>query len=73
MEGVWDLRPTELTLLSASENGIAYHKNYSKIYGVSPSPSSPYAYDQVYALKDALQAAGTVESISPRQVGATAL
>ena len=32
MEGVWDLRPTELTLLSASENGIAYHKNYSKKY-----------------------------------------
>jgi len=29
MEGVWDLRPTELTLLSASDNGIAYHKNYS--------------------------------------------
>jgi len=61
MEGVWDLRPTELTLLSASENGIAYHANYSKKYGNSPSPSSPYAYDQTYALKDALEAAGTVE------------
>lgn len=61
MEGVWDLRPTELTLLSASENGIAYHKNYSKKYGIAPSPSSPYAYDQTYALKDAIEAAGTVE------------
>lgn len=61
MEGVWDLRPTELTLLSASENGIAYHANYSKTYGSSPSPSSPYAYDQTYALKAALEAAGTVE------------
>lgn len=61
MEGVWDLRPTELTLLSASENGIAYHKNYSEKFGIAPSPSSPYAYDQTYALKDAIEAAGTVE------------
>jgi len=61
MEGVWDLRPTELTLLSASENGIAYHKNYTAEYGIAPSPSSPYAYDQTYALKDAIEAAGSVE------------
>lgn len=61
MEGVWDLRPTELTLLSASANGIAYHANYSAKFGIAPSPSSPYAYDQTYALKHALEAAGTVE------------
>lgn len=61
MEGVWDLRPTELTLLSASENGIAYHKHYTEKFGMAPSPSSPYAYDQTYALKHALEAAGTVE------------
>lgn len=61
MEGVWDLRPTELTLLSASDNGIAYHKNYSEKFGIAPSPSSPYAYDQTYALKDAIEAAGTVD------------
>ncbi len=61
MEGVWDLRPTELTLLSATENGLAYHKNYTEMFGISPSPSSPYAYDQTYALKAALEAAGTVE------------
>ena len=61
MEGVWDLRPTELTLLSASENGIAYHANYSDRFGIAPSPSSPYAYDQTYALKDAIEAAGTVD------------
>jgi branched-chain amino acid transport system substrate-binding protein len=61
MEGVWDLRPTELTLLSASDNGIAYHANYSEKFGIAPSPSSPYAYDQTYALKHALEAAGTVE------------
>jgi len=61
MEGVWDLRPTELTLLSASDNGKAYYENYSKKYSQAPSPSSPYAYDQTYALKNALEAAGTVE------------
>ncbi|GAB5512166.1 MAG: branched-chain amino acid ABC transporter substrate-binding protein [Hyphomicrobiales bacterium] len=61
MEGVWDLRPNELTLLSASDNGIAYHKNYSDAFGIAPSPSSPYAYDQTYALKDAIEAAGTVD------------
>jgi len=61
MEGVWDLRPTELTLLSASDNGIAYHKNYSEKFGIAPSPSSPYAYDQTYALKNALEAAGSID------------
>lgn len=60
MEGVWDLRPTELTLLSASENGKAYHANYTEEFGIAPSPSSPYAYDQTYALKAAIEAAGTV-------------
>ncbi len=62
MEGVWDLRPTELTLLSASKNGVAYHANYTKRFNASPSPSSPYAYDQVYALKAAIEAAGTVDN-----------
>ncbi len=61
MEGVWDLRPTELDLLSASKNGIAYHANYTKTYNASPSPSSPYAYDQLYVLKAAIEAAGTVD------------
>jgi branched-chain amino acid transport system substrate-binding protein len=61
MEGVWDLRPTELTLLSTTAMGLAYHKNYSEKFGIAPSPSSPYAYDQTYALKYALEAAGTVE------------
>lgn len=61
MEGVWDLRPTELTLESASKNGVAYHANYSKKYNAAPSPSSPYAYDQVYALKAAIETAGKAE------------
>ncbi len=61
MEGVWDLRPTELDLLSASKNGIAYHANYTKRYNATPSPSSPYAYDQLYVLKAAIEVAGTVD------------
>ena len=47
--------------MSVADNGIAYHENYSEKFGIAPSPSSPYAYDQTYALKDALEAAGTVE------------
>ncbi|MEJ2023980.1 MAG: ABC transporter substrate-binding protein, partial [Deltaproteobacteria bacterium] len=60
MEGIWDLRPTELTLQSASKTGLAYYKNYTKKYGIHPSPSSPYAYDQTWVLKHALEKAGTV-------------
>lgn len=60
MEGVWDLRPTELTLESASAAGLKYNANYKAAYGSAPSPSSPYAYDQLYVLKNALEAAGTV-------------
>ena len=61
MEGVWDLRPTELTLGSASPTGIKYNDNYKAAFGAAPSPSSPYAYDQVYVLKNALEQAGTVD------------
>jgi branched-chain amino acid transport system substrate-binding protein len=62
MEGVWDLRPTELTLESASKNGVAYHANYTKKFNIAPSPSSPYAYDQLYVLKAAIEAVGTVDN-----------
>lgn len=61
MEGVWDLRPTELTLQSATEAGLAYHANYTERFGDAPSPSSPYAYDQAWALKHAIEAAGSVD------------
>ena len=58
MEGVWDLRPTELTVEALGETAKAYVANYTKMYGTPPSPSSPYAYDQVYVLKAALEKAG---------------
>ncbi|WP_255418676.1 ABC transporter substrate-binding protein [Paracoccus sp. JM45] len=61
MEGVWDLRPTELTLQSTTDAGLAYHEHYLERFGDAPSPSSPYAYDQAWALKHAIEAAGSVD------------
>ena len=58
MEGVWDLRPTELTVEALDANAKNYVANYTKRFGAAPSPSSPYAYDQVYVLKNAIEAAG---------------
>lgn len=58
MEGVWDLRPTELTVEALDATAKSYVANYTKKFGVAPSPSSPYAYDQVYVLKHAVEAAG---------------
>ena len=58
MEGVWDLRPTELTVEALDANAKTYVANYTKKFGTAPSPSSPYAYDQVYVLKNAIEGAG---------------
>jgi branched-chain amino acid transport system substrate-binding protein len=66
MEGVWDLRPTELTVEALAANAKTYVANYSKRFGAAPSPSSPYAYDQVYVLKQAVERAGSAED--PKKV-----
>lgn len=58
MEGVWDLRPTELTVEALDANAKTYVTNYTSKFGTAPSPSSPYAYDQVYVLKNAIESAG---------------
>lgn len=63
MEGVWDLRPTELALDALGETAKNYYENYKDEYGVEPTPSSPYAYDQMYVLKHALESAGTVTEV----------
>ena len=55
MEGVWDLRPTELTVEALDANAKTYVANYTQKFGAAPSPSSPYAYDQVYVLKNAIE------------------
>ena len=68
MEGVWDLRPTELTVEALGPTAKSYIANYTKKFGVSPSPSSPYAYDQVYVLKHAIEKAGS--AADPMKVAA---
>lgn len=59
MEGVWDLRPLELTLAALGPTAKTYAANFNKKYGMAAAPSSPYAYDQVYVLKNAIEKAGT--------------
>jgi branched-chain amino acid transport system substrate-binding protein len=66
MEGVWDLRPTELTVEALAATAKTYVANYTKRFGAAPSPSSPYAYDQVYVLKQAVERAGSAED--PKKV-----
>ena len=61
MEGVWDLRPTELTIEALGPQAKAYDANYRKKFNQSPTPSSPYAYDQVYVLKNAIERAGSAK------------
>lgn len=66
MEGVWDLRPTELTVEALGSTAKTYVANYTKRFGTAPSPSSPYAYDQVYVLKQAVERAGSADD--PKKV-----
>jgi branched-chain amino acid transport system substrate-binding protein len=66
MEGVWDLRPTELTVEALAANAKTYVANYTKRFGAAPSPSSPYAYDQVWVLKQAVERAGGADD--PKKV-----
>jgi branched-chain amino acid transport system substrate-binding protein len=68
MEGVWDLRPTELTVEALSSNAKTYVANYTKKFGTAPSPSSPYAYDQMYVLKHAIESANGADD--PKKVSA---
>jgi len=61
MEGVWDLRPTELTVEALGPQAKAYEANYRKKFDQAPTPSSPYAYDQVYVLENAIERAGSAK------------
>lgn len=66
MEGVWDLRPTELTLEALAPHAKTFADNYRKKFGITATPSSPYAYDQVYVLKNAIERAGSAKD--PKKV-----
>lgn len=63
MEGTWDLRPTELTVEALGPTAAAFVANYSKRFNEAPTPNAPYAYDQVWVLKHALEKAGTVADV----------
>jgi branched-chain amino acid transport system substrate-binding protein len=60
MNGAWDLRPTELTVEALGPTAKAFVAAYEKKFNEYPTPNAPYAYDQIYVLKHALEKAGTV-------------
>ena len=61
MEGVWDLRPTELTLAALGPEATRFAETYKKKFGENPAPNTGYAYDGVYILKAAIEKAGSVD------------
>lgn len=62
MEGVWDLRPTELTVEALGPTAVAFVKNYTAKFNEAPTPNAPYAYDQIYVLRNALEKASSVDN-----------
>lgn len=66
MEGVWDLRPVELTLQLLGPTAVEFVKNYKARYNEEPTPNAPYTYDLIYALKSAIEKVGSVDS--PKKV-----
>ncbi|MEP3438018.1 MAG: ABC transporter substrate-binding protein [Hoeflea sp.] len=61
LEGVWDLIAIEFNADALGDTAKAYAKAYEERWDAYPTPNSAFAYDQVYVLRDALEAAGTVE------------
>lgn len=66
MEGVWDLRPVELTLQLLGPTAVEFVKNYKARYNEEPTPNAPYTYDLIYALKSAIEKVGSVDN--PKKV-----
>lgn len=67
MEGVWDLLAIEFNADILGPKAKAFVEHYKKKYGENPTPNTAYAYDQVYVLRDALQAAGSVTDLKKIQ------
>lgn len=63
MEGVWDLLAVEFNADALGDTAKAYAAAYQAKWNDYPTPNSAFAYDQVYVLKNALEAAGTVEDL----------
>jgi len=61
MEGVYDLRPTELTPAALGPGATKFAESYKKRFGENPAPNTGYAYDGIYILKAAIEKAGSVD------------
>ncbi len=68
MEGIWDLRPIELTLEVLGPTAVDFVKNYKAKFNEAPTPNAPYTYDQIYLLKSAIEKVGSVDD--PKKVAA---
>lgn len=63
MEGVYDLRPVELTPAALGPTAQKFVEDYTKMHGEAPTPNAPYAYDAVWVLKHGLERAGTTDDV----------
>lgn len=63
MDGVWDLLAVEFNADALGDTAKEYAKAYQAKWNEYPTPNSAFAYDQVYVLKNALEAAGTVDDL----------
>lgn len=63
MQGVWDLLAIEFNAEALGDTAKAYAKAYQDKWNEYPSPNSAFAYDQVWVLKNAIEAAGTVDDL----------
>lgn len=60
MDGVWDLRPTELAPEALGPAAKSFLVEYVRRHKESPAPNAGYAYDNIYILKSAIEKAGSV-------------
>ncbi len=67
MDGVWDLLAVEFNVEVLGDKAKAYDAAYRQKYNDTPTPNSAFAYDQVYVLRDALQAAQSVSDLKKIQ------
>lgn len=63
MNGAWDLLAVEFSESALGEEAKEYAKAYQTKWNEYPTPNSAFAYDQIYVLKDALEAAGDVDDL----------
>lgn len=63
MDGVVDLRPTELSLDALGANAKSFAVEYARRHKERPAPNAGYAYDNIYILKNAIERAGSIDPV----------